>query len=60
MSQSYPRHIHFESVPNFRDLGGYRTHDGRSVAWRGVFRPRRSREGIGEDDRRIFAWAAPA
>ena len=21
--QSYPRHIHFESVPNFRDLGGY-------------------------------------
>lgn len=24
MSQSYPRHIRFESVPNFRDLGGYR------------------------------------
>ena len=32
------RHIHFESVPNFRDLGGYRTHDGRTVAWRRLFR----------------------
>jgi protein-tyrosine phosphatase len=38
MSQSYPRHIYFESVPNFRDLGGYRTHDGRAVAWRRLFR----------------------
>lgn len=38
MSQSYPRHIHFEFVPNFRDLGGYRTHDGRTVAWRRLFR----------------------
>jgi protein tyrosine/serine phosphatase len=33
-----PRRIHFESVPNFRDLGGYRTHDGRTVAWRRLFR----------------------
>ena len=32
------RHIHFESVPNFRDIGGYRTHDGRTVAWRRLFR----------------------
>jgi protein-tyrosine phosphatase len=38
MSQSYPRHINFESVPNFRDLGGYRTRDGRAVAWRRLFR----------------------
>jgi Tyrosine phosphatase family len=38
MSRPYPRHIHFESVPNFRDLGGYRTHDGRTVAWRRLFR----------------------
>ena len=28
----------FESVPNFRDLGGYRTRDGRAVAWRQLFR----------------------
>ena len=38
MSQSHPRHVRFESVPNFRDLGGYRTHDGRTVAWRRLFR----------------------
>jgi protein-tyrosine phosphatase len=38
MNQSYPRHINFESVPNFRDLGGYRTRDGRAVAWRRFFR----------------------
>jgi len=38
MNQSYPRHIDFDSVPNFRDLGGYRTRDGRAVAWRRLFR----------------------
>ena len=38
MSQSYPRLIDFESVPNFRDLGGYRARDGRAVAWRRLFR----------------------
>ena len=38
MPPSHPRRIHFESVPNFRDLGGYRTHDGRTVAWRRLFR----------------------
>jgi len=38
MNESYPRHINLESVPNFRDLGGYRTRDGRAVAWRRLFR----------------------
>jgi protein-tyrosine phosphatase len=38
MNQSYPRHIDFDSVPNFRDLGGYRARDGRAVAWRRLFR----------------------
>lgn len=38
MIHPHPRHIHFESVPNFRDLGGYRTHGGRTVAWRRLFR----------------------
>jgi protein-tyrosine phosphatase len=38
MRGAHSRHVHFESVPNFRDLGGYRTHDGRTVAWRRLFR----------------------
>src|SRR3972149_5486780 len=38
MYHSYSRHINFESVVNFRDLGGYRTRDGRTVAWRRLFR----------------------
>lgn len=32
------RHIPFEEIINFRDLGGYQTRDGRTVAWRKVFR----------------------
>lgn len=34
----YSRHIDFEAVLNFRDLGGYQTRDGRQVAWRRIFR----------------------
>src|SRR4029450_13694512 len=36
--QSCPRHIYFEAVPNFRALGGYRTHDGRTIACGRLFR----------------------
>jgi protein-tyrosine phosphatase len=36
--QSYPRHIRFEAVFNFRDLGGYPTRGGETVAWRRLFR----------------------
>ncbi|HET6794287.1 MAG TPA: tyrosine-protein phosphatase [Acidimicrobiales bacterium] len=32
------RHHRFESIFNFRDLGGYRTADGRTVAWRRLYR----------------------
>lgn len=32
------RHIALEGARNFRDLGGYSTHDGRHVRWRTVFR----------------------
>ena len=35
---SPPRLIALEGQPNFRDLGGYRTKDGRTVKWRQVFR----------------------
>src|SRR3972149_641657 len=38
MTQRYSRQIKFEAIHNFRDLGGYRTRDGRMVVWRRVFR----------------------
>ena len=38
MAEIFPRQIEFENVINFRDIGGYRTRDGRTVAWRRVFR----------------------
>ncbi len=34
----YQREIEFERVLNFRDLGGYRAADGRTVRWRRLFR----------------------
>lgn len=35
---SVQRHIALQGQPNFRDLGGYRTQDGRSVKWGEVYR----------------------
>jgi protein-tyrosine phosphatase len=32
------RHLGLEGAPNFRDLGGYETADGRSVKWRRLYR----------------------
>ncbi|MFI6166555.1 tyrosine-protein phosphatase [Nocardia sp. NPDC051052] len=32
------RHIHFERLHNFRDLGGYPTEDGQVVRWQRLFR----------------------
>jgi protein-tyrosine phosphatase len=34
----YSRHLPFEVILNFRDLGGYKTKDGRTIAWRRLFR----------------------
>lgn len=36
--ETYDRHLPFESVFNFRDLGGYPAADRRMVKWRTVFR----------------------
>lgn len=38
MQNSYARQISFESIFNFRDLGGYKTNDGHKVVWRKLFR----------------------
>jgi protein-tyrosine phosphatase len=38
MSDVPARHLNLEGASNFRDLGGYGTHDGRMVRWRQIFR----------------------
>jgi protein-tyrosine phosphatase len=38
MSEVPVRHLNLQGASNFRDLGGYRTVDGRSVRWRQLFR----------------------
>ncbi len=38
MSTAARRHIPLEGTPNFRDMGGYETKDGRTVKWRKLFR----------------------
>ena len=38
VAEAPARHIELDGQPNFRDLGGYQTTDGRTVKWREVFR----------------------
>jgi transposase-like protein len=38
MSDSPARHLNLAGTSNFRDLGGYRATDGRTVRWRQIFR----------------------
>jgi protein-tyrosine phosphatase len=38
MSENPVRHLNLQGASNFRDLGGYRTVDGRIVRWRQLFR----------------------
>jgi protein-tyrosine phosphatase len=38
MQDAPARHVPLEGASNFRDLGGYPTHDGRMVRWRQIFR----------------------
>ena len=38
MRDAPARHLKLQGASNFRDLGGYPTHDGRSLRWRRIFR----------------------
>jgi protein-tyrosine phosphatase len=38
MTENYDRHLRFDSVMNFRDIGGYRGARGKTVVWRRIFR----------------------
>lgn len=48
------RAVPFTGGVNFRDLGGYRTHDGRRVRWGRLFRSGHL-SGLNADDKRGFA-----
>jgi protein-tyrosine phosphatase len=48
------RHLPFAGVCNFRDLGGYRTADGRTTRWRTLYRADSLGRLAGEDDLRRF------
>jgi protein-tyrosine phosphatase len=52
-SEVYSRHIEFEEILNFRDLGGYRAGDGRTVAWRRLFRSGELHYMTGNDAARL-------
>lgn len=49
------RHVPFERVHNFRDLGGYETVDGRTVAWGSLFRSAQLSEMTSDDMTRFEA-----
>ncbi len=53
MTEQYSRHIVFENVSNFRDIGGYRARDGYTVAWRRVFRSGEFNNVAGSDLARL-------
>ncbi|MER6913571.1 tyrosine-protein phosphatase [Streptomyces sp. NPDC000594] len=49
------RHIAFDHLHNFRDLGGYRSADGRTVAWSTLYRADSlAKLGDGDEDRERF------
>ncbi len=47
------RHIPFSGTPNFRDYGGYKTRDGRTIKWRQLFRSGQLSK-LTENDREQF------
>ncbi len=59
MKQQYSRHLRFGSVSNFRDIGGYRTRQGSTVAWRRVFRSGEFSRINRDDFTRLMAEIGP-
>jgi protein-tyrosine phosphatase len=54
VADSYPRHLGFSATYNFRDVGGYRGLNGRTVRWRRLFRSD-ALHRLGEADDAAFA-----
>ncbi len=53
MAETYDRHLRFNSVVNFRDIGGYGGYRGKTVVWRRVFRSGEYRNITPEDMQRL-------
>jgi len=53
MTDFYDRHLRFKSVTNLRDIGGYTGLDGKTVAWRRVFRSGEFRRITPDDLKRL-------
>ncbi|MBM2617501.1 tyrosine-protein phosphatase [Actinoplanes sp. LDG1-06] len=51
--EQFPRNLGFSATYNFRDVGGYRGLDGRTVRWRRLFRSD-ALHRLGEDDAAAF------
>jgi len=51
--ERYNRHLRFKSVMNFRDIGGYRAQQGKTVAWRRCFRSGEFRNLTHDDLQRL-------
>lgn len=54
MTDPQHRHIRFDGVRNFRDLGGYRTGDGRAVRWGAVYRSAELHKMTAQDARKAI------
>ena len=53
MVEKFSRHLRFDSVVNFRDIGGYEGYHGKSVVWRRIFRSGEFRNVTREDMERL-------
>lgn len=53
MAETHKRQIDFEAIQNFRDIGGYRTAQGKSVVWRRIFRSGNLRQMTPGDLRKL-------
>lgn len=49
----FPRDINFESIINCRDMGGYQTYNGNTIAWRRLFRSGELRHMTSNDSHRL-------
>src|SRR4030042_453038 len=53
MTEKYSRHLNFESISNFRDIGRPQPRQGKAIAWRRIFRSGALRHATNRDFKRL-------